>query len=681
MGCTSAKPVKAPEEANPAANPTQKNGHKSVNKAIEFREDSMHSHGTENSSNIVRAKSWVKDDMGFKAHLAKVNDMCELEKKFDFGAVLGEGITGQVRVCRSKNDNAMYAMKSLNVSRMDEAQIAELKAEIETLKRLDHPNIINLMEVFESDNNICIIMEHCTGGDLSQRRFETENDVCSVVFQLAEAVAHCHHLGIVHRDLKMENIMFASKESDSIRLIDFGLSKKFLTMEEIMRNDKILAQHDKTRVMQTACGTAFYMAPEMLTMSYSEKADVWALGVITYMLITGRPPFEGRNEDVVFERVRRGRVHYNEKVWSRLSPEALEFTKALLSYDPEKRPSAKETLDLPWLANYQKRRKAHMEGKDGKMLGKDVCDSLLRFASYPPLKRAALMVVSHHVKEEDTRDLRNMFLTLDEDHSGELTFDEMFNMIRKYSNTPVSEEYFHNVFDQMDHEKSGKVHYMEFLAATLESRVKISGQLLNQAFDHLDVESTGVISIDNLQALLGGKFSREQVENLIKKGLHHCQRNEHDAIVTRGDFIQMMGDAQLPSPSPTPTVPDTPTPGETPADSPPNSVSRSVSPSTMTSGESPADPIPSPPVIEVPIPNGVSAPEAAPATVTSEDPAPPAPPQLTLIMPKIPSLRAPKLPMLKEESDGYESRPETPMPGAFTHVIPVIPKVEPVMNA
>jgi serine/threonine protein kinase len=221
----------------------------------------------------MTAKSWVRDDLGFKAHLAKVNDISELEKKFDMGDVLGEGITGQVRMCRSKTDFQLYAMKSLNVSRMDEAQIAELKAEIETLKRLDHPNIINLMEVFEAEDNICIIMEHCSGGDLSQRRFETENDVCSVVFQLAEAVAHCHHQGIVHRDLKMENIMFVSKDSDSIRLIDFGLSKKFLSKDEILNNDKLMAQNDKCRVMKTACGTAFYMAPEMLTMSYSEKAE------------------------------------------------------------------------------------------------------------------------------------------------------------------------------------------------------------------------------------------------------------------------------------------------------------------------------------------------------------------------------------------------------------------------
>jgi len=201
-----------------------------------------------------------------------------------------------------------------------------------------------------------------------------------------------------------------------------------------------------------------------------------------------------------------------------------------------------------------------MDCKDGKLIGKEVCESVLRFASYPPLKRAALMVVSHHLKEQDTRDLRNMFLTLDEEHSGELTFEEMYKLIQKCSSAPLTEEYFHKVFDQMDHENTGKVHYMEFLAATLESRVKLSGQLLNQAFDHLDVESNGHISIDNFQQLLGKSFSRDDVEDLIKKGTHHCHCDEHDAIVTRSDFIQMMGDAQLPSPSATPNVPDTPTP-------------------------------------------------------------------------------------------------------------------------
>jgi len=589
--------------------------------------------------------------MGFKAHLAKVNDISDLEKKFEMGPILGEGITGQVRLSRSKTDGGVYAMKSLNVSRMDEAQIAELKAEIETLKRLDHPNIINLMEVFESDDNICIIMEHCSGGDLSQRRFETENDVCSVVFQLAEAVAHCHHLGIVHRDLKMENIMFASKDSDSIRLIDFGLSKKFLSKDEILKHEKMMSQQDKTRMMKTACGTAFYMAPEMLTMSYSEKADVWALGVITYMLITGRPPFEGKDEDTVFERVRRGRVVYNERVWNRLSPEALQFTKALLSFDPDKRPSMREALELPWLANYQKRRKAIMDGKDGKAFGKEVCESVLRFASYPPLKRAALMVVSHHVKEQDTRDLRNMFLTLDEDHSGELTFEELYNMIKKYYPNGMTEEEFRRVFDQLDHERTGKVHYMEFLAATLESRVKLTGQLLNQAFDHLDVESTGKISIDNMQQLLGGNFTRKDVENLLKQGLHHTDCD--DCIVTRTDFIQMMGDAQLPSPSPTPTVPETPTAELSAASSPaesPSSLSRSDTPSTASSSTT-ADA-----AIANVVVTAISPPQLVDSTAAFNPPllAPvPMPPSRA-------SLRAKGLPPVKEDSS-EDIRPETPM--------------------
>jgi len=443
--------------------------------------------------------------------------------------------------------------------------------------------------------------------------------------------------------LKMENIMFASKDSDTIRLIDFGLSKKFLSREDIFANEKLLSQTDQNRILKTACGTAFYMAPEMLTMSYSEKADVWALGVITFMLITGKPPFEGKDENTVFERVRRGRVFYNEKIWGRLSPEVLEFTKALLMYDPEKRPSAKETLELSWLAKYQKRRRQIMEGKDGKVLGKEVCDSLMRFASYPPLKRAALMVVSHHLKEQDTRELGNMFLTLDEDHSGELTFEEMYGMIQKFAGASVTEEYFRQVFEQLDQEKTGKVHYMEFLAATVETRVKLSGNLLNQAFDHLDVESSGIISVDNMKQLLGRNFTRSDVESLMKQGLHHfhsCSDGpENDACVTRSDFIQMMGDAEIPSPSQTP-VPETPSPTE-------------LSPS----------PTP-PPVLQ-----------QAPASVIT--------PEVTIQ----PVLQLPKmvktLPALEEEDDF--SSPSTPLPATplpnGSHIKPVSQVIEEANNA
>lgn len=268
MGCTSAKPARAaPTNTDRVFKPTKDVIDQLVKEASDQPQNHRQSEGS------VRAgQSWVKDDLGFKAHLAKINLFSQLERKYEMGALLGEGITGQVRLCVSKIDGNVHALKSLNVSKMDESQLNELKAEIEILKHLDHPNIVSLMEIFASENNICLIMEYCGGGDLSDRRFRSEKDLSSVLYQVLRAVAHCHQMGIMHRDLKLENVMFVSKDSDELRLIDFGLSKLYFQDSESQKTS-LERLNERSRAMATVCGTVCYMAPEVLTRTYGQKAE------------------------------------------------------------------------------------------------------------------------------------------------------------------------------------------------------------------------------------------------------------------------------------------------------------------------------------------------------------------------------------------------------------------------
>lgn len=557
MGCTQASPVPAPAHYFTEFVKTKANG--MVHSPLEAKapEDSPNNSWEDSSSrrrnrprsdrssnrsfpslrkvHLSRAKSWVKDDLGFKAHLAKVNDMSSLSARYEMGEILGEGITGQVRLVRNKVDASVCAMKSLNVARMDVAQLRELRSEIDLLKQLDHPNVVSLLEVFESRDNISLVMEHLCGGDLSSRRLTSEMDVASVIYQITEAVAHCHFMGVVHRDLKMENVMFASRDSDSLRLIDFGLATKYRGTVAWGKGK------DKERVMLTACGTAYYMAPEMLDKSYTEKADVWAIGIIAYMLVTGRAPFDGGTEKVVFKKIRKGRIAYHAAHWNRLSPEALDFTKALLTTDSVFRPSAKHSLQLPWLANYEVKRRAKLLTGPSATLQKDVCESLMRFACYNPLKKAALMIVAHHVKEKELRELRDVFLALDDERSGELTFEEMFNYLRRFGGVPVNEATARDVFEKLDQSKTGVIHFMDFLAATIEARCEISIHLLHHAFDHLDVDCSGYISCESLQDLLGKRFSRIDAEKIIQSAMTEREL-EVSKLISRDVFIRIMTD-------------------------------------------------------------------------------------------------------------------------------------------
>ena len=170
------------------------------------------------------------------------------------------------------------------------------KQEINIMIQIDHPNIINLYEVFEDTRYIYLIMEECSGGELFDRIYDriskknlfTEKEAAIIFKQFMSAVCHCHSIKICHRDLKPENLLFLNKNFDCLKVIDFGLSRIFT---------------EKDHKMKTKVGTAYYVSPEILSGDYDEKCDIWSSGVILYILLTGDPPFNGENDNVIYRKI------------------------------------------------------------------------------------------------------------------------------------------------------------------------------------------------------------------------------------------------------------------------------------------------------------------------------------------------------------------------------------------
>jgi len=196
-----------------------------------------------------------------------------------------------------------------------------------------------LKEVFETDEFLYIVTELVTGGELFDRIVSkgsyTEKDAAALVVKFLEALDYIHDKGIVHRDLKPENLLLKSKNSDTdVKLADFGLSK-------ILGSDVM---------MQTACGTPGYVAPEILqARGYGKEVDLWSVGVITYILICGFPPFYNENIPLLFESIMKAEFEYPNEYWAHVSDDAIEFIDSLLVVDPRKRLSAKQALTHPWL--------------------------------------------------------------------------------------------------------------------------------------------------------------------------------------------------------------------------------------------------------------------------------------------------------------------------------------------
>lgn len=215
-----------------------------------------------------------------------------VETKYVLKEMLGTGAFSEVRLAESKDKpGQMFAVKIIDKKAL-KGKEDSLENEIKVLRRLTHPNIVQLLETFEDKQKFYLIMELVTGGELFDRIVEkgsyTEKDASGLIRQILEAVDYMHEQGVVHRDLKPENLLYYSPDEDSkIMISDFGLSK----MED-------------SGIMETACGTPGYVAPEVLAQKpYGKAVDVWSIGVISYILLCGYPPFYDENDAVLFAQI------------------------------------------------------------------------------------------------------------------------------------------------------------------------------------------------------------------------------------------------------------------------------------------------------------------------------------------------------------------------------------------
>jgi len=263
--------------------------------------------------------------------------------------VIGKGSYGQVCIAsRGETEGGRpgkrkkFACKCV-VLRSDPKYIAKLQEEVNVLRELrGHENVIRLYDVFCVDNELFIITELGRGGDLFHlltthpKHGVTEAYAAKTVGQMLSAVAFLHSKNICHRDLKLENWVLESGKDvwSPLKLIDFGLSTHFTP------------GHRLSRVV----GSSYYVAPEVLKKSYTEACDLWSLGVIVYMLLSGAPPFYGKTDEAIKASIVNGEYTFPHELFRDVSDEAMAFVSSLLSYNQEFRYTAEQALNHPWLA-------------------------------------------------------------------------------------------------------------------------------------------------------------------------------------------------------------------------------------------------------------------------------------------------------------------------------------------
>jgi calcium-dependent protein kinase len=351
--------------------------------------------------------------------LEKYSRVADFKKKYEYISILGNGGFGKVRLYRDRGIKEMkFAIKTLKKDFLNPHNIQSLKTEVIILKELDHPNIVKYFETYEDDYYLNIVMEYIPGENLfkviTNRKYNKfcEKDAAEILTCLFKAILFLHKNNIVHRDIKPENILFSMPGNyQSLKLIDFGLSTSN-------------RQKDKYRV-----GSPYYMAPEMIEGNFSYATDTWSIGVILYVMMTGTQPFQGKDQNEVFEKIAKGIYDVKILEKQKVSEQVKDLIKKLLVLDQRRRLTIEAALEHPWITMY----KDHNELTT---LDDGIIDSLRSFVNNNPLQKETMFYFAKISSEAEILRLKQAFLEIDKDNTGTIEYEEIFEIFEKLGIKP-----------------------------------------------------------------------------------------------------------------------------------------------------------------------------------------------------------------------------------------------------
>jgi len=418
-------------------------------------------------------------------------------ESYKVGKELGRGQFGITYRCEQKSTGGHYAVKTIKKrSLLSTDSVDDTKREVAILKRLNgHENIVSLHGVHEDGDHIHIVMEECKGGELFDKIIAkghyAEKDAADLVKQMLQVVAECHLNGVIHRDLKPENFLFTdAKDSSKIKAIDFGLSDFF---------------RPGTKFTDVV-GSAYYVAPEVLKRKYGPLADVWSIGVIMYILLSGQPPFWGPTENGIFNEILRHKLDLGKKPWPQISASAKDIMLKMLTFDPRARITAAQALSHPWVRG---------DKASDVPLDVSVINSMKEFSTYSRIKKIAIRKLAQTFSEDEVRDLKDQFRQIDKDQSGTITHQELIESVRHMKTNSdgvqvIPDKDVQNILQGIDSDGNGEIDISEFVVAglqlnQLQRRDKRAwNERTRQAFDKLDKNKDGFIDVNELKDELQG---------------------------------------------------------------------------------------------------------------------------------------------------------------------------------
>ena len=450
--------------------------------------------------------------------------------------ILGKGSYGVVYLVKHKQLHRYFAMKIIPKKHKSKVDEDTLMNEINILKKLDHPNILKITDFYSLKNEYNIITEYCQEGELFNeiRAYAPFSEPLAGYYmkQILTAVCYCHGMNVIHRDLKPENILIVRRAKNGchpIKIIDFGTAKVFSKG----KNENLLI------------GSSYYIAPEVLSRNYTEKCDLWSCGVIMYILLTGRPPFGGNNDEEIIARIKRGKYDLSKYPWGIISQEAKDLIKCLIEPNPTKRLSAEQALKHPWfeLKNMKAidRQLNNIEATNANKL----VNNLKRYKSDNILRCAVIAYLVHNNTQlSQAHDAIKLFNKIDANGDGKIVKEELYNGLQsflKLEGDSLKKE-VDEIFNNIDTDHNGYIEYEEFIRAAIDKEYFLNNNFLKFAFNYFDQDRSGNITLEEVTKLFYQNDSNKKnsiAQEQLKQSFKSIDING-DGSLSFDEFCQMM---------------------------------------------------------------------------------------------------------------------------------------------
>ena len=452
------------------------------------------------------------------------------------------GTTGSVSKILHKELNIQRALKYINI-KDNQKLLGEAKKEISILKNLDHPNIEKIYEYYEKENeSINIIMELVDGQELfsklmKESRFSEQN-AAIIMYQIFSSIKYCHDNGIIHRDIKAENIIVQDEKNLFVKLIDFG-SCEILTANKLTSTYKV--------------GSPSYIAPEILNgEEYDYSCDIWSLGVLMYYLICGNKPFTGNTEEEIYKAIKSNELKFKDKVWDNISNEAKNLIKNMLVKNKKKRININQALYSDWIIkNINKKNASNIH--DEKYLKENIIKNIVKFKNINQIQLLALFYIIHNLidfnKNEQIKKITKEFYFYDKDGDGKLSEEEFYQMLLDGGVTKEDLNHIINDIWNIFGDNKGKfLSYESFILLSYENKKElITDKIIQKIFKLIDKEKSLKINIEDLQIVYEGQedLEKRKINPLVWENFYKKMELNNQEPITYSMFSKYLKDINL----------------------------------------------------------------------------------------------------------------------------------------